>query len=153
MSLERVGLPSSRLVFNEAERIGSWAQARIPNFIGWSGYYQAIGREVDGELDAAVVYTNASPTNVVASIVLERPLTRRFLHVVFWYPFGQLRVPRITALVEEKNERSLCLCKRLGFMVEGKLREAAVGGGDVIVMGILRTECRWFNESNHSRRH
>lgn len=123
--------------------MAAWARERIPNYIGWNGYYQAIGREVGGELDGAVVYTDASPTNVVASIVLERPLTRRFLRVVLWYPFEQLKVRRITALVEEWNEKSICLCERLGFRLEGRMREAAMDGGDVLVMGLLKSECRW----------
>ena len=116
----------------------------MPNFIGWNGYYQAIGRQCGGVLDGAVVYTNASPTNVVTSIVLERPLTRRFLYACFWYPFVQLKVHRITAFVETWNRRSLLLCEHLGFKVEGVLREAALAGGDVTVMGLLQSECRFL---------
>ncbi len=116
----------------------------MPNFIGWNGYYQAIGSERKGRLDGAVIYTNCSRTNVTASIVLEAPFTRRFLYAGFWYPFEQLKVRRITALVEAWNEPSICLCKHLGFRVEGRLREAAVEGGDVLVMGLLREECGIF---------
>lgn len=115
----------------------------MPNFIGWNGYYQAVGREVNGEIVGAVIYTNASPTNVVTSIVLEAPLTRRFLRVIFWYPFEQLKVRRLTAMVEEWNTKSRLFCEHVGFRVEGRLRKAAANGGDVIVMGLLREECRW----------
>lgn len=115
----------------------------MPNFIGWNGYYQAIGYEVDGELKGGVVYTDASPTNVVLSTVLEAPLTRRFMYGIFAYPFVQLRVKRVTALVEEWNTRSICLCTHAGFRVEGKMREAAVGGGNVVIMGMLASESRW----------
>jgi hypothetical protein len=116
----------------------------MPNFIGWSGAYQAIGYERHGELKGAVVYTNASPTNVVASIVLAVPFTRRFLYCVLWYPFEQLKVRRITAMVEEWNTKSICLCEHLGFRVEGRLRQAAQNGGDVIVMGLLKSDCRFL---------
>ena len=116
----------------------------MPNFVGWNGYYQAIGRERDGELVGAVVYTNASPRNVITSIVLQEPMTRRFLHAVFWYPFEQLKVARLTATVEEWNTKSLLFCKHVGFRVEGRLREAASDGGDVILMGLLRRHCRWL---------
>jgi hypothetical protein len=117
----------------------------MPNYIGWSGYYQAIGLERGGKLSAGVVYTDASPTNVVTSIVCEGPITRRFLYVAFWYPFGQLQVRRITALVEEWNEKSLRFCEGLGFVREGRMRKAATNGGDIIVMGILRHEAgKWL---------
>lgn len=116
----------------------------MPNYIGWNGYYQAIGEERDGKLCRAVVYTNASPTNVVTSIVLEAPLTRRFLYAVFYYPFVQLGVRRITALVEAWNRRSIDLVEHLGFVAEGRMREAALEGGDVIVYGLMRSDCRFL---------
>lgn len=116
----------------------------MPNFIGWNGYYQAIGYEREGNLKGAVVYTNASPTNVVTSIVLEVPLTRRFLYAVFWYPFCQLGARRITAMVEDWNEQSIGFCKHLGFKVEGRLRKAAIDGGDVLILGMLKDECRFL---------
>lgn len=115
----------------------------MPNFVGWNGYYQAIGREVEGKLVGVVVYTCASPTNVVTSIVLEKPMTRRFLKAVFWYPFEQLKVRRITAMVEEWNVKSHSFCEHVGFRVEGRLRCAARDGGDVLMMGLLKEECRW----------
>lgn len=116
----------------------------MPNFVGWNGYYQAIGYEREGEIQGAVVYTNASPRNIVTSIVLEAPLTRRFLYSVFWYPFVQLGVHRLTATVEEWNTKSLLFCKHVGFRVEGRLREAASDGGDVIMMGLLKKDCRFL---------
>lgn len=117
----------------------------MPNFIGWDGYYQAIGYEKDGELKGAVVYTNASPRNVTTSIVLEAPMTRRFLYAAFWYPFEQLKVHRITALVEHWNEKSLLFCKHLGFRVDGgRLQEAAADGGDILILWMPRRECRWL---------
>lgn len=115
----------------------------MPNFIGWNGYYQAIGREVEGELTGVVVYTCASPYNVVTSIVLEKPMTRRFLKAAFWYPFDQLKVRRITAMVEEWNAKSHSFCEHLGFKLEGRLRHGATDGGDVLIMGMLSGECRW----------
>lgn len=116
----------------------------MPNFVGWNGYYQAIGYEKGGEIKGAVVYTNASPRNVMTSIVLKAPMTRRFLYAAFWYPFEQLKVARITALVEHWNEKSLLFCRKLGFRVEGRLHEAAHDGGDVIVLWMPKRDCRWL---------
>ena len=116
----------------------------MPNFIGWNGYYQAIGYERNGVLAGGVVYTNASPTNVMLSTVLEAPLTRRFLYAIFHYPFVQLRVRRVTALVEDWNERSIALIKHVGFVEEGRMRQAARDGGDVILFGLLRGDCRFL---------
>ena len=116
----------------------------MPGFIGWSGYYVAIGFEQEGEIQGGVVFTNCTPTNVNAAIVLEAPLTRQFLRAVFFYPFLQLKVKRISALVDASNERSLNLTRKLGFKQEGRLREAAPDGGDTLVFGILKSECRYL---------
>ena len=116
----------------------------MPGFIGWSGAYIAIGFEEGGELKGGVVFTNCTPTNVNAAIVLEAPMTRRFLRAVFYYPFIQLKVKRITALVDASNERSLNLTRKLGFKQEGRLREAAMDGGDTFVFGILQRDCRYL---------
>jgi hypothetical protein len=134
----------SRLIFNEAQRIGDWAKARIPNYVGWAGHYQAIGLERDGELKCAVIYTSASPTNVVVSAVFEAPPTRKFFHVVMWYPFVQLKVRRLTAFVEASNKRSFDFCTHFGFVVEGRMRAAAADGGDVILMGLVKEEARYL---------
>jgi RimJ/RimL family protein N-acetyltransferase len=121
-----------------------WAQKRLPGFIGWSGAYIAIGFEQAGEIKGAVVFTNCTPTNINAAIVLDAPLTRQFLRAVFYYPFLQLKVKRITALVDASNEKSMSLTKKLGFKQEGRLREAAVDGGDTLVFGILHRECKYL---------
>jgi RimJ/RimL family protein N-acetyltransferase len=90
-----------------------------------------------------VVYTDASPSNVIMSAVIEAPITKRFLYVCFFYPFVQLGVRHVTALVETRNAKSRKLCERLGFVVEGLMREAAKED-DVFVYGMIRRECRFL---------
>lgn len=133
----------SRLVFDDPQRVAAWCAMRMPNFSGWGVNPTAIGYECNGELAGGVVYTHYSQANILTSIVLEAPLTRRFLFSVLHYPFVQLGMRRITALVEASNTQSLRLCEHLGFVREGIMRDGAVDG-DVIVLGMLRSECRWL---------
>lgn len=133
----------SRLIFDESERIAKWCQERLPDYIGWSGPYQAIGYEVAGELKGGVVFTQYTVTNITLTTVLEAPLTRRFLRAVFYYPFLQLQVRRVTALINSRNRASRKLVEKAGFVKEGRLRDAAVDD-DVIVYGMLKRECRWI---------
>lgn len=115
----------------------------MPDYIGWSGPYQAIGYEVAGELKGGVVFTQYTVTNITLTTVLEAPLTRRFLRAVFYYPFLQLQVRRVTALINSRNRASRKLVEKAGFVKEGRLRDAAVDD-DVIVYGMLKRECRWI---------
>ena len=91
-----------------------------------------------------MVYTNYSASNVFASIAVDAPLTRRFLYAIFYNPFVAWGVRHISCVIEESNAKSIKLCTRMGFQQEGRLRESAVNGEDVIVLGLLRRECRFL---------
>lgn len=134
----------SRLIFSEHQRVADWCEERIVHFSGWGTDPKAIGYEVGGVLKGGVVYTNYTPANVFASIVLEAPLTKRFLYAMFYNPFMQWKVRHISCAIEESNLASINLCARMGFQQEGRLRESAINGEDVILMGMLKTECRFI---------
>lgn len=135
----------SRLIFDGNERIAEWCQARIVHFSGWGSAPSAVGLEVGAKLRAGVVYTNFSGGNVFASIVAEGALNRRFLYAIFYNPFIAWKVRHITCAIEESNVKSLKLCSNMGFNQEGRLRESAVNGEDIIIMGLLKRECRFLS--------
>lgn len=59
------------------------------------------------------------------------------------YGFEQLNLHRIDTEVFASNERSLRMCRSIGFKEEGRKREAIFKNGefgDVVVFGILREE-------------
>lgn len=66
------------------------------------------------------------------------------LYNVFAYPFLQLRCRRITAPIAEANVAARRAAERLGFVLEGCLREADREGGNILTYGMLRGECRWL---------
>lgn len=134
----------SKIVFGQTLRVAKWCESRIEHFSGWGTNPEAVGYEVDGVLKGGAVYTNYTPTNVFGSIVLEAPLTKRYLHTIFAVPFIQWNLPHLSAAVEASNTRSVNLCTRWGFQIEGTLREAASDGGDVIMFGMLKRECKWL---------
>lgn len=133
----------SKLVFGEDERVAKWCQDRMPDFIGWSGYYVTIGREKYGQLNGGIVFTDYTRCNMTMAIVLEAPLNRPLLRAAFYYPFLQMKVRRVTALVDVSNSDSRRLCEHAGFKQEGILRDGAIDG-DVIVYGMTRQECRFI---------
>lgn len=133
----------SRLIFDEHQRIADWCEVRIEHFSGWGSEPRAIGLEVNGRLRAAVVYTNFSPGNVFASIVIDGRMNRQFLYAIFYNPFVAWKVRHISCTIEESNVKSLKLCGHLGFTERGRLPESAVNGEDIIIMGMLRRECKW----------
>lgn len=124
--------------------MAKWCEERIEHFSGWGSDPKAIGYEVGGALKGGVVYTNYSKSNVFASIVMDAPITKRFLYAIFYNPFMQWKVRHISCAIEQSNAASLRLCSRMGFIQEGRIRQAAVNGEDVILMGLLKSECRFI---------
>jgi len=112
--------------------------------MGWGSACVTIGYERSGVLAGGIVYTQHSHPNIIMAAVLEAPLTRRFLRALFYYPFLQLGCERITVLIDDNNLKSRRLVEHVGWKLEGRLRRARPGG-DVLLYGLLREECRWLS--------
>ena len=137
-----------RVVLDQRERFGLWALERIGHAETWGEWYEAIGLEEDGEEIAACVFNLYSAADVsmhIAAVPGRRWMTRDFLWACFRYPFVQLGVRRVTGLVPASNADALRFDLHLGFKVEGRLREATEEGEDIIVLGMLRRECRFID--------
>lgn len=90
-----------------------------------------------------MVFTDYCHPNIRICAVLEAPLTRRFLRGIYFYPFNQLKVMRVTALIDAGNMKSRSLVEHDGFIKEGCMRKAAPND-DVMVYGLLKEHCRWL---------
>jgi RimJ/RimL family protein N-acetyltransferase len=68
---------------------------------------------------------------------------RRCTTFVVEYAFSQLNLNRVSLQVLESNERAIKLYRSVGFIEEGRLRQAQYKDGrylDVVVMSVLRSE-------------
>lgn len=129
--------------------VALWIARQIP----WAesfGKCASIGVCGDDGLIAGCVYNEFDGRNVAASIAAtdKRWCTREVLRTLFAYPFNQLRVHRMTALVPSKNEKSIKLCRGLGFRHEGTVRELFSRRNHGLAFGMLRSECRWLGEKH-----
>jgi hypothetical protein len=135
-----------RRVIADSERVGEWVMARMPYPIRWTNY-KAIGLERDGVLVAGVLYESMTTrdVNMHCAIADAGALNLEFTYTCFHYPFEQCGLARVTGLVPSKNEKALKFdIDKLGFQVEGIIRKALPDGDNVIVLGMLREECRWL---------
>ena len=70
-------------------------------------------------------------------------LMREALTALFDFAFGPLRLHRLEADVDPRNERSLAVLERLGFRREGLLRERHIVAGEIqdsVMLGLLARE-------------
>jgi RimJ/RimL family protein N-acetyltransferase len=141
-------------------RAGQWAQTKIGCEWAFKDF-TAISIIDDclqsfGQMIATVLYTNYNRQNIemhVASDGSRKWMTRAFLHAVFAYPFLQLECRRVTGIVMGSNADALRFDKSIGFTLEGTMREASTDGSDLLILGMLREECRFLEmkRSHHGQ--
>ena len=77
--------------------------------------------------------------------VVQRPelLTRAMVREAFEFPFVIAECNAILALVESTNAAALKFDKKLGFREVYRIPQGGMDG-DLCVLQMLRTECRWL---------
>jgi RimJ/RimL family protein N-acetyltransferase len=106
---------------------------------------QFVGRlRSDGSIWGVVGFNNFSEYDCEMFMAGESGwISRKLMKAAFAYPFNKLGLQRVSGRVESTDTKTLDIDKRLGFKVEGCLRHA-LGNNDIIIIGMLRSECRWI---------
>ena len=106
---------------------------------------ETVGLTKDGEIVAGVWYEDYNSQSVVTHIAITGRLTRRFLNVIFDYPFVQLGVEKIIAPVLSNNFDSQSLVIKMGFKEETRLKNVHPDG-DMIFFVMNKTDCKYLGE-------
>jgi hypothetical protein len=126
----------------------NWAYEQVGERLPVERKWQKTIAQIDGlEVLAVVLYDCYNLVNIDMHIATNGRrdwLTKFFLWAAFDYPFNQLGVRRITAKPPSNYPAAIAFAKRVGFRQEGVLRCAAADGADVVVLGMLREECRFL---------
>lgn len=114
---------------------------------GFDEKARTIGVEKDGKLIAVVVYTDYHPHMIEMHIAsIDSSWASRYtLKTFFSYPFSQLKLNRVQAILAASNERAISMIERLGFTYEGYHPKAYRGGVDAVSYGLLKSNCKWVN--------
>jgi RimJ/RimL family protein N-acetyltransferase len=127
----------------DASIVGPWVSQKT-NGTWCEGRGQGIGKLVDGQLVAGVLYEDFNGANVVCHIAGEGAWAdRQFLAVIFDYPFNQLKVRRITVPVCGSNARSVKLVEHMGFVLESRLEQATLDS-DLLLYRLFKDECKYL---------
>jgi RimJ/RimL family protein N-acetyltransferase len=96
-------------------------------------------------LEAVVVYNAFDEGNCGISIATSSPkwATKLSLRAIFGYPFIQLGLNRVTATINASNSKSISLCIRLGFRLEGELKQYYENGNSAMIYGLTKDNCGW----------
>lgn len=135
------------VLFGADDLVRAFVQARIrESREGGFGPSTALGVVRDGKLLGGVVYNNFNGHDIHASYAFDNPkwASRAVLRILFGYPFNQLGVVRMTAVIGRRNKHARKMVERLGFKQEGVHPKAVDGRQDAISYGCLRANCKWI---------
>ena len=127
----------------DASIIGPWVCEKAGGT--WvPGRGTAIGQVKDGQLNAGVLYEDWNGANIMCHIRGDgRWANRRFLSVIFDYPFNQIKARRITVGIKDSNLKSIELVRHMGFELECKLTQATPDG-DLLLFRMFKEDCRYI---------
>lgn len=112
-------------------------------------HYRCLGIKRDGTLKAAILLDRFGKTDCQMHIFTEPGFmwaTPENCRAAFAFPFILLNKRRITCETPVSNRRMIRVNDHLGFVREGIKRCAADDGGDAIIFGMLREECKWIKD-------
>ena len=117
----------------------------------WNGgtdRYQCLGIEEDGELIAGVAYDSYEEGARISSHcagIGKRWLSKTFLHMMFDYPFNQLKVNVVINTVSSNNKDSMRFTEHLGFKEITRI-EGGTSDGDLIIYVLYKKDCKWIGK-------
>lgn len=103
----------------------------------------------NGAIIAAAAFDVYRPcsNSIECAMAFDKPVTRRFLRECACFVYQNLGVNRAQAVINLSNLKSINTTLRLGFTIEGLLRQGGTNGEDAVIMGLLRDECRWIHHN------
>ena len=131
-------------LYGHTPEVSMWAASRIGT--DTFGACEAVGVLRDEKPIAAVVWHAYRHPMIEVSFAADRPdwATRGLLKELFAYPFGQLGILRINAVIDSSNEKAARLLKKLGFKLMCTLEEGGESG-DVDLYSMHKRECKYWS--------
>lgn len=124
-----------------------WICAGLGENTDWIGENYTFGISYKDKMVGGLIFNNYRPNvDVWLTIYSTSPrwCSKFVLKYIFKTCFETLNCRRVNVLVSKSNKRSFDLCRRLGFVKEGFLRQYRENGEDCYIMGMLKKECRWL---------
>jgi RimJ/RimL family protein N-acetyltransferase len=93
----------------------------------------------------AVGYNGFVGRTCCMHVVVNKPehMTRSIVREAFEYPFLRAGCEAVIGLVDSVNQAAIDFDKRLGFVEVARIAHAGLEG-DLVILRMLRSECRWL---------
>lgn len=130
----------------DVDVLGPWAWKLMGSGQWFPEGKSALGHIKDGEVLWAVVYDHYEKSgSIQVHLAISSPkiVTRRAISQVFEYPFYQLGVKKVIAIINSKNIKSLAFSLRIGWQIEHVIYDA-YEMGDMYILSMTQEQCRWI---------
>ena len=78
-----------------------------------------------------------------------KPAPRKMLWAAFDYPFNRAGIEMILGVVNSNNTYAMNFDKHLGFKELNRLPGMHDDGGDLVLFGMKKDECKWIKEKKY----
>lgn len=116
------------------------------------GTFSALGWARDGEIVAGLVFYDCNGSHCLVNIAITgKRFPPGLLKAGLFYVFSQIKLKRLTFLIEEVNLPSQNLVTRLGAIPEATLRDAGKTG-NMLIYALFPEDCTIWSRINGKRR-
>lgn len=135
------------MLTNDLSRVARWVARMVEGDA--LGAQSAVGWLRDDVLTCGVFYENFTGRSITATIAISpgAVVPKDFLWAIFNYPFNQLKVFKIFAMVGETNLRSQRLVEKMGFVRETVICDY-YPDGDMFVYAMTKQQCRFLEKDD-----
>lgn len=79
-----------------------------------------------------------------------KPINRALIQAAFDYPFNYCGIEKTFGLVNSNNKKAMDFDLKLGFKEELRYKGLHDGGGDIVLLTMDKTDCKWIRELKHA---
>ena len=131
------------IITDRQEELGRWMADRIGGTYT-DGKTVYIGYTKNDQIVCGTSFSQYNGKSITVEMAVDnKRLNIVFLKFSFWYPFCQIGVNKLIAMVDSSNLTALKLDKHMGFVEEGRIKDAAKGG-DLIILTMTREQCKYI---------
>lgn len=128
-----------------ASRDLGWLGARIGIHHFTPGARAIETVDKSGRVVGMIGYDGFTQNSAQIHIALDTPLAWRALSKpAFWYPFHELGLGLLLAMVSSANTRSLELTEHVGFRPTYRIEDGILPGTHIVLFEMRREDCRWL---------
>jgi hypothetical protein len=102
-----------------------------------------IGFERDGKIVAGTMFENFNGRSMVAHMAIDGRASREFYQYVAKYVFEECGVYKLIGPVPSDNLKAIHLDKKMGFIEECRIENAAPNG-DIVILTLTKHNCRFL---------